>query len=344
MKRFLLAAAAALTISSLTSFGQEPPAAIFKVELSATDKDGKPIDLDKYRVPSPPPAAVMGDADPAAAVVDVRVAQYGGSGVCLATAGGKTLVATNAHIVDTAPGAAVSVCKDGRTYDSSQPIRCGDEDLVLLVVRGELPCLEMAEGDPKEGETVTLYGYPWDGNGKVVAKRGKVLAPDATAFRSTLAPVGGDSGGAVVDKDGKLVAINHGFSGSYERRGPQLGVRLKNLRASVRVRASRLFPRLGAKAVPKCDACGGNCPCPNGKCPEACPPKAAVPQAPAKPAAPRIEYRRVQYYDRRGNLVTQVIPVAVGGCPDGKCVPRAPACAGGNCPAPSFGPPRPFGK
>lgn len=310
MTRFLLAAFAALAFFPLT-FGQEPPAAAVQE----------------------PPAAVVATAsriDPAAAVVNVRVAQFGGSGVCLAVSGGHTLVATNAHIVAEAPDAAVSVHKDGKEYPCARPVPCGGDDLVLLVATGELPCLDMADDEPREGEAVTLYGYPWDGQGQVVAKTGTVLKPD-TEFRSTLAPVSGDSGGAVVNKDGKVVAINYGFEyragpNGQNIRLPQMGVRLKNLRRHVREKVSKLFPRLGGKKVPAT--------------PE--PPKASV-AAGGKPgecqskypAAPGIEYRQVQYYDRQGRLVTEVIPVRSGpapGCPDGKCAPAPPAWAGGQPP------------
>jgi hypothetical protein len=281
IRKQLAALFAALVFAPL-SFAQEPPVALV----------------------SDPPAAVVETAerasDPSPAVVTVWVGNSGGSGVCVACEDGLSLVLTNRHITGGARSATVT--SGGVTRPAVVVAVHPGDDLALVVVRAELPVAALAAADPRDGEAVRLYGYAWNGQGKLVLKEGKASTPDGPHFRSTLAPVSGDSGGGVFNDRGELVSVNHGFEGTYERRGPQLGVRLSTIRAFVRERVADRFPVLaGAKSEPKKDDPPAAKPMPEPQKPGAFDVKPAQPKekganppkAQQPPAAPEYELWRV---------------------------------------------------
>lgn len=256
-------------------------------------------------------AAGAADKSPtAAAVVVVDVGRFSGSGVAVGAESGYSLVVTNRHITNLATTPNVFVEHGGTKYPAVSVIAHPSDDLTLLVVKGTIPDVAaLADDDPAPETAVTLYGYDWRGQGKLIRKEGKTIAPDGVFFQSTLEPVSGDSGGGVFDAAGLLVSVNHGFAGSYENRGPQLGLRLATLRAFIRERVGDRFPRLAGKCREQEKAAK---PAAKPEPKKVDPPKAA----PAKPA-PVYQLQRI------GNRYYYV---------------EVPPCAAGKCPAPAVNP------
>lgn len=314
MHRFLLAAVAALALSPLT-FASEPPAAMLPLE---------------------PPAARVETAlsSVEAAVVPVWIGNRGGTCVGVEQDGEYTYFLTNSHITAGSPTATVH--QGGRQHPATV-VQHPNDDFAVLIVRAKLPTIPLAPNEPAAGEKVWLYGYDYRAQGKLSIKEGVAAEPSGLNFRSTLAPVSGDSGGAVVNVRGEVVCVNHGFSGSYERRGLQLGVRLATIKGFLKER----FPRL-AGAKPKAESLKANGDC---KCPDCssgckgcdCPPKA---KADPKKESPKEPKKVLWSYGGKLWLIPEGDDPAKYGLKG--AVKYDPNCPSGNCPkanplAPKYG-------
>jgi S1-C subfamily serine protease len=132
-----------------------------------------------------------------------------GSGVVVADG---TLV-TNRHVLDGAGELEVSTW-DGRTHRVRVASAATATDLAVVEVDGDLPpAMPVADDDPSPGENVTAVGYPLGSelafaDGQVVDYRpGEPYGEDGLVLRvsSQLRP--GNSGGPLVDGDGRLVGV-----------------------------------------------------------------------------------------------------------------------------------------
>lgn len=143
-----------------------------------------------------------------------RVQNSLGSGVLV---GGDNIVATNYHVVGNATDIRV-VLADRREYDAEIILADADTDLAVLrlVDAPDLPALGFADSDGLEvGDLVLAIGNPF-GVGQTVSSgivsalpRSRTIAGRAGYFIQTDAPINrGNSGGALVDMNGRLVGIN----------------------------------------------------------------------------------------------------------------------------------------
>ena len=317
-------------------------AAITFLPLTGLRANDPPLAL----LPDNPPSAVVTPAkyDAKAAAVGVQWKKYLGSGTCIASENGASLVLTCNHVFaeQPYPGApfplaayplAAWVTHGGTEYKAVA--LAGDErsDLALVIVDAPLPVARIAASDPPEGAAVRHYGRTSkETSGKVLPLRTEYTSP-AARFTFTAAAIEGDSGAGVFNEDGELVAVVCGRIRS-EATAPGRGTTVSIVRTVVTTHSGRLalFPRLRAKLdarkaattvtvqpVPPA-AVLPTAPAPK----KAEPPKADVPKKvsdvlPA-PVVPTVTYRQVTYRDNRGRTFTQW--EAVSGTGASACGPR----------------------
>lgn len=159
---------------------------------------------------------IVDDVQPS--VVAVIVPGGEGSGVIFDSDGG---IVTNAHVVGGAREVEVLLASGERIQAT---VRATDEftDLAVLEVdRGGLPAAEFAEGLPQVGELAVAMGNPFGLENSVTAGIVSGLSraipsggqtPALVDLIQTDAPISpGNSGGALVDGDGKVIGINVAF-------------------------------------------------------------------------------------------------------------------------------------
>ena len=157
-------------------------------------------------------------------VVQVKDARGGaGAGTIWHSDG---LIVTNAHVVGRGPFSVV--LRDGRTLQAKLLARDPDLDLAALSVEASgLPTIEIGESIALQpGQLVYALGHPWGVTGAVTGGTvicGSVVWPgirrrkgDWVAVKIQLRP--GNSGGALVDANGRLVGVNTMVT------GPEVGL------------------------------------------------------------------------------------------------------------------------
>ncbi|WP_306214421.1 S1C family serine protease [Actinoplanes sp. RD1] len=162
-------------------------------------------------------AAVVAKVQPSVVTVmiDGRTASSLGSGVVLTADG---LVLTNNHVVESGGTASIRLA-DGRTVPAEVVATDTTHDLALVQasgVTGLTPATFGTDDSVAAGDTVLAFGSPLGLEGTVTS--GIVSAFDRevntgteklTGLLQTDAPINeGNSGGALVDVDGKVIGIN----------------------------------------------------------------------------------------------------------------------------------------
>lgn len=159
----------------------------------------------------------LADLAAAARAALVRVGVRGvfgvGSGIIVHPEG---LILTNAHVIR---GEPIWVrLADGRQLPARVLGRDPTGDLAaLLVDAGGLPALELAAGEPAPGSLVLALGHPW--GVEAAASFGVVtgVAADEAGREWVLVNLRlrpGNSGGPLVDADGRVVGINTIMTGA----------------------------------------------------------------------------------------------------------------------------------
>ncbi len=157
-------------------------------------------------------------------IVQVRDARGGAGAGTLWHSDG--LVVTNAHVVGRGPFSVV--LRDGRTLPARLLARDPDLDLAALSVEASgLATIEVGESRSlRPGQLVFAVGHPWGVLGAVTG--GTVIGTgiawpgirrpkgDWIAVKVQLRP--GNSGGALVDAEGRLVGVNTMVT------GPEIGL------------------------------------------------------------------------------------------------------------------------
>ncbi len=144
------------------------------------------------------------------AVVEVRSPAGGGAGIIW---GGAGLIVTNAHCVR--KNGSLTIGLNGETHSAESIAIARDHDLALIhapSVRG--PVLELRDVDSLHpGELVFAYGHPLGVSNSLamgalhgVVRDKRTGNPRFIAADIRLAP--GNSGGPLVDADGRLVGVN----------------------------------------------------------------------------------------------------------------------------------------
>lgn len=144
------------------------------------------------------------------AAVEIRTSRGGGTGIIWGEGG---LIITNAHCAPS--GAALRIHAGGRSYDGETVAHARDHDLALIVApsaKGQR--LELRDARTlRVGELVFAHGHPLGisdslamGVVHAVARHPRSGEPRFVIADIRLAP--GNSGGPLVDADGRLVGVN----------------------------------------------------------------------------------------------------------------------------------------
>jgi S1-C subfamily serine protease len=205
--------------------------AMFLTGCAAVDSSGDKatqVPVEQAEVPSveAPDGTVLGEpavVEAARSVVKIRSTAPGcqkifeGSGVVMA----PNRVMSNAHVV--AGASTFTVSADGREYDAAVVLFDPSLDISVLDVPGLVaPPLTFVEAAVPGGTDAVVMGYP--GGGEFVATAARVRdiielsGPDiyqsATVQREVYVIRGevgqGESGGPLVDRDGRVLGINFG--------------------------------------------------------------------------------------------------------------------------------------
>ncbi|HEX9993450.1 MAG TPA: serine protease [Acidimicrobiales bacterium] len=132
-----------------------------------------------------------------------------GSGVVI----GDGMLVTNRHVVEGAGELQVSTW-DGRTFDVGVASTATRADLAVARVEGDLPpAIVPADDDPRPGSAVSAVGYPLGSqlafsDGEVVDyQAGAHYGEESEVLRVTAQLRPGNSGGPLVDEQGRLVGV-----------------------------------------------------------------------------------------------------------------------------------------
>jgi serine protease Do len=169
---------------------------------------GPPADLDELKAIEAQVQAVVAKALPA--TVAVRVGQSQGSGIVV---GSEGYVLTAGHVAGS-PGQQVTlIFPDGKSVQAKSlgVDRRLDAGLLKISDEGKWPSVEMGRSaDLLPGSWCIAVGHPlgYQKERPPVFRLGRVLRPVATVIQTDCALVAGDSGGPLLDLEGKVVGIN----------------------------------------------------------------------------------------------------------------------------------------
>jgi len=141
-------------------------------------------------------------------VFTVRTAGGLGSGFVLRSAGGRSTLVTNFHVVEDAwrsPAREVGVANEGRSLTGTVSRVLEERDLALVEVPAELPALVRAATAPKVGDSVLAIGSPLGLAGSASSGIVSAVRNGTLQFSAPVSP--GNSGGPVVDRRGHVLGV-----------------------------------------------------------------------------------------------------------------------------------------
>lgn len=219
----------------------------------------------------------------------------GGTGTVIASENGRSLILTNAHVVESADHPiSVTYWCDRRpwiqpatylggssvSHLSGSLIHVNGPDLALLEVKADLQPVELATEIPATGEAVQLFGFGGaDLSGTTpIRKSGRVLPEPGwiePATKTSIQTINGDSGSGILNDRGQLVAVHwgggavrldsvHSFTVStLQRKG--VFSRLKDRLAARKIAKAVAGVFAGSPSPPPVKAPAAS-PCPGGVC------------------------------------------------------------------------------
>jgi putative serine protease PepD len=142
-----------------------------------------------------------------ASVFSVVSATGRGSAWVVAVEGSRSLLVTNFHVVgaDSPPGARLQVLREGLEIEAEVVTVDEGRDLAVLAVGQRLPALPLAEAPPRVGDPVLVVGSPLGLEQSVVSGIVSALRTSHIQISAPLNP--GNSGGPVVDADGRVIGV-----------------------------------------------------------------------------------------------------------------------------------------
>ena len=130
-----------------------------------------------------------------------------GSAWVAAVEGGRSLLVTNFHVLgaDAAPGARAQIEREGLQLDAEVVTVDPGRDLAVVAVDRELVALPLAEGPPRAGDPLLVVGSPLGLEQSVVSGIVSAVRSSHIQISAPLNP--GNSGGPVVDADGRVIGV-----------------------------------------------------------------------------------------------------------------------------------------
>jgi S1-C subfamily serine protease len=169
-------------------------------------------------------AEIVEDATPQTVLIKARTGEAGGSGSGFVVDAGEGYVMTNFHVVNGGDELEVGVEEDSRTAELVAAAPCDDLALLRVDDTEGMEAIEFgSQDDLKQGDEVVALGYPINASlqdaltstsGTVSVVKTSFNVPDPTAapldnvVQIDVALSSGNSGGPLVDKEGKLVGVN----------------------------------------------------------------------------------------------------------------------------------------
>ena len=191
--------------------------------LSAADEPKDPKDVPS--IESPKDAAELGavEAKVRAVVakvlpctVGIEIGPSRGSGVIVSEDG---LVVTAGHVAVKPGEKAKFVTHDGKTHEgvSLGIFKGADAGLMQITDKGKYPFAELGKsGDLKPGAWCVALGHPlgYQPGRPPVVRVGRILYSEERVVQTDCPLIGGDSGGPLLDLDGKIIGINSRIGGT----------------------------------------------------------------------------------------------------------------------------------
>lgn len=118
---------------------------------------------------------------------------------------GRRYMVTNEHVIRGGrPFKAVMI--DGRRLRFKSLELAEDRDIVRCELEENLPVVKMLNGDPKFGDSITVYGNS-GGEMVVTETKGKVIGIGATKVEVDAAFISGNSGSPIIDGNRQVIGV-----------------------------------------------------------------------------------------------------------------------------------------
>jgi S1-C subfamily serine protease len=134
-----------------------------------------------------------------------------GTGFVVKSEDGVSWIATNLHVVSRVRGGLereIVVAKSGSKWDAGVEQWSEEDDLAIVKIKATLPALDLAHGEgsePHVGDWVLAYGSP---EGLQETATLGIISALRSGWVQTDAQINhGNSGGPLVDRDGRVVGI-----------------------------------------------------------------------------------------------------------------------------------------
>ena len=218
-------------------------------------------------------ADIVEDSTPRTVLVKAETEMGGSGGSGFVLDAGKGLVMTNYHVVNGASEIEIGVEDDSRNADLVAAAPCDDVAVLKVEDNENMETMELgSQDDTKQGEEVVALGYPVNASlrdnltstsGTISVVKSSFNVPDPTAapldnvVQIDVALSPGNSGGPLVNKQGKLVGVNTAILTELEGapvqgQGYAIGVdRVKELVGDLEEERSVGWPGLALQAPPK---------------------------------------------------------------------------------------------
>jgi serine protease Do len=169
---------------------------------------GQPSNLDELRQMEQHQRQLCGKV--LACTVGIVIGPSHGSGVIISEDG---YVLTAAHVAGAPNRKATMILPDGREVagESLGLYRTLDAGLMKISVAGPWPYAELAKSDEASvGQWCLATGHPggFEAGRTPVVRIGRILLKDKFAITTDCTLVGGDSGGPLLDMEGRVIGIN----------------------------------------------------------------------------------------------------------------------------------------
>lgn len=134
-----------------------------------------------------------------------------GTGFVIKSEDGVSWIATNFHVVSRVRGGLereIVVAKNGSKWDAGLEQWSEEDDLAIVKIQATLPALDLAHGEgsePHVGDWVLAYGSP--AGLQETATLGIISALRSGWVQTDAQINHGNSGGPLVDRDGRVVGI-----------------------------------------------------------------------------------------------------------------------------------------